>query len=79
MKTRQVDEATAHKLLRDTAMNSNQRIAEVARSLITAAELLGPTHDLDHLAAGFMPLLDSALLVLAHEKGFARNEGIELR
>lgn len=31
-----------------------------------------------HLSAGFMPLLDSVLLVLAHEKGFAQAEGLEL-
>ncbi|WIJ24933.1 CmpA/NrtA family ABC transporter substrate-binding protein [Devosia sp. RR2S18] len=31
-----------------------------------------------HLTAGFLPLLDSVLLVLAHEKGFAAEEGIEL-
>ncbi|KQX42437.1 nitrate transporter [Devosia sp. Root436] len=33
---------------------------------------------LTHLTAGFLPLLDSALLVLAHEKGFAATEGLEL-
>lgn len=43
MQTRGLDEAAAYKLLRDTAMNTNQRISEVARSLITAAELLGPS------------------------------------
>jgi ABC-type nitrate/sulfonate/bicarbonate transport system substrate-binding protein len=31
-----------------------------------------------HLTAGFLPLLDSVLLVLAHEKGFAAEEGVEL-
>lgn len=30
------------------------------------------------IVAGFMPLLDSAVLVLAHEKGFAAAEGIDL-
>ncbi|WP_027133482.1 CmpA/NrtA family ABC transporter substrate-binding protein [Geminicoccus roseus] len=30
------------------------------------------------VTAGFMPLLDSALLVIAREKGFARAEGIDL-
>jgi NitT/TauT family transport system ATP-binding protein len=30
------------------------------------------------ITAGFLPLLDSALLVTAHEKGFAAQEGIEL-
>lgn len=31
-----------------------------------------------HLTAGFLPLLDSVLLVLAQEKGFAENEGLDL-
>ena len=31
-----------------------------------------------HLTAGFLPLLDSVLLVLAREKGFAAAEGIDL-
>ena len=33
----------------------------------------------DHqIVAGFMPLLDSAILVAAKEKGFADAEGIDL-
>ena len=31
-----------------------------------------------HLTAGFLPLLDSVLLVLAQEKGFAAQEGLDL-
>ncbi|MDZ5698294.1 CmpA/NrtA family ABC transporter substrate-binding protein [Chelativorans sp. M5D2P16] len=31
-----------------------------------------------HITAGFLPLLDSAVLVTAREKGFAAEEGIEL-
>ena len=31
-----------------------------------------------HLTAGFMPLMDSVLLVLAREKGFAEAEGLDL-
>ncbi|MBJ3785126.1 CmpA/NrtA family ABC transporter substrate-binding protein [Devosia sediminis] len=31
-----------------------------------------------HITAGFLPLLDSALLVLAHEMGFAEAEGFTL-
>ena len=31
-----------------------------------------------HLTAGFLPLLDSVLLVLAQEKGFAAKEGLDL-
>ncbi len=33
---------------------------------------------LTHVTAGFLPLLDSVLLVLAREKGFAAAQGIEL-
>jgi ABC-type nitrate/sulfonate/bicarbonate transport system substrate-binding protein len=31
------------------------------------------------VTVGFMPLLDCALLVVAHEKGFARQQGLRLR
>src|SRR5690349_13093267 len=31
------------------------------------------------ITAGFMPLTDSLLLVIAHEKGFAAAEGIDLK
>lgn len=31
-----------------------------------------------HLTAGFLPLLDSVLLVVAHEHGFAEDEGLAL-
>ncbi|MBU1307571.1 MAG: ABC transporter substrate-binding protein [Alphaproteobacteria bacterium] len=34
---------------------------------------------LTHITAGFLPLLDSVLLVLAREKGFAQAQGIELQ
>ena len=30
------------------------------------------------ITAGFMPLLDSALLVVARERGFAEAEGVDL-
>ena len=30
------------------------------------------------ITAGFLPLLDSALLVVAREKGFAEHEGVDL-
>ena len=33
---------------------------------------------LPRLTAGFLPLLDAVLLVLAHEKGFAQQEGFDL-
>jgi NitT/TauT family transport system ATP-binding protein len=31
------------------------------------------------LTAGFLPLFDSALLVLAHERGFAEDEGLDVQ
>jgi response regulator NasT len=42
MKTRNISEDEAYALLRTTAMNQNRKIAEIAQSLVTAAELLGP-------------------------------------
>jgi len=42
MKTRGMGEPEAYALLRSTAMNQNRRIVEIAQSLITAADLLGP-------------------------------------
>lgn len=34
--------------------------------------------DLIDIQAGFMPLLDAAILIVAHEKGFAKEQGIRL-
>lgn len=42
MKQRGLSEEEAHALLRTTAMNQNRKIAEIAQSLITAADLLKP-------------------------------------
>lgn len=42
MKTRGLSEAEAHALLRSTAMNQNRRMVDIAQSLVTAADLLGP-------------------------------------
>lgn len=42
MRTRGLSEDEAYALLRSTAMNQNRKIAEIAQSLVTAAELLGP-------------------------------------
>ena len=39
MKAKNLTEETAYALLRKTAMNENKKIAEVAQSVITAAEL----------------------------------------
>ena len=83
MTTRGLSEADAYALLRKTAMNQNRKISEIAESLITAAGLLAPPEESDderhhQIIAGFMPLLDSALLVAAKEKGFAAAEGIDL-
>jgi response regulator NasT len=41
MKSKDLDEDTAYGLLRKTAMNQHKRIADVARAIITAAEVLG--------------------------------------
>jgi response regulator NasT len=40
MRSRGVSEAEAYALLRKTAMNRNRKIADIAQSLVTAAELL---------------------------------------
>ena len=40
MKVKQISEEDAYALLRKTAMNENRKIAEVAQSVVTAAELL---------------------------------------
>ncbi|MBO6719210.1 MAG: ANTAR domain-containing response regulator [Rhizobiaceae bacterium] len=42
MAQRGLTEEAAYALLRKTAMNQNRRIADVAQSLVTAADLLGP-------------------------------------
>jgi response regulator NasT len=42
MKTRGLSEPDAYALLRKTAMNQNRRLVDIAQSLITAANLLGP-------------------------------------
>jgi response regulator NasT len=39
MKVKNLSEESAYALLRKTAMNENKKIAEVAQSVITAAEL----------------------------------------
>ena len=39
MKVKNLSEETAYALLRKTAMNENRKIAEVAQSVVTAAEL----------------------------------------
>ena len=40
MRKSAVDEAVAYKTLRDMAMSSNMKLAEVAKSIVTASELL---------------------------------------
>lgn len=42
MKTRGLSESEAYALLRTTAMNQNRRMIDIAQSLVTAADLLGP-------------------------------------
>ena len=41
MSRQQIDEPTAYRALQKMAMNRNQRIAELARNVISAADLLG--------------------------------------
>lgn len=41
MKARNLSEEEAHALLRHTAMNEKKKVAEIARSVVTAASLLG--------------------------------------
>ncbi|MGZ5822412.1 MAG: ANTAR domain-containing response regulator [Hyphomicrobium sp.] len=45
MSTRGLSEADAYALLRNTAMNQNRKISEIAESLITASGLLAPPED----------------------------------
>jgi response regulator NasT len=40
MKARNLTEEDAYALMRRTAMNENRKIAEIAQSIVTAAELL---------------------------------------
>ncbi|SMQ60807.1 response regulator receiver and ANTAR domain protein [Devosia lucknowensis] len=42
MKTKSLSEPEAYALLRKTAMNQNRRLVDIAQSLVTAANLLGP-------------------------------------
>ncbi len=41
MKVKNLSEADAYKLMRGTAMRENKKIVDIARAIITAAELLG--------------------------------------
>ena len=45
MSTRGLSEADAYALLRNTAMNQNRKISEIAESLITASGLLAPPEE----------------------------------
>ena len=42
MRSRGLSEEAAYALMRRTAMNQNRKLAEIAQSLVTAADLLGP-------------------------------------
>ena len=42
IRSRGLSEADAYALLRSTAMNQNRKMVDIAQSLVTAAELLGP-------------------------------------
>ena len=79
MKKRGCSEDEAYVLLRRTAMNQNRKIAELARSLVAAAALLGAGDRMsERVVAAFVPLVDCAVLVAAREQGFAAAEGLDL-
>lgn len=42
MKSKKISEEEAYHLLRSTAMNQNQKMSDIAQSLVTASKLLGP-------------------------------------
>ena len=58
-------------MLRKTAMNENKKIAEVAQSVITAAEL---STEIERLRIGFIPFCDAVALIVAADKGFMAAE-----
>ena len=80
MKQRGIDEEQAYELLRKAAMRRQPADRRGGQSVVTAAELLevsAPART--EIRIGFMPLLDCALLVVAHEVGMARQQGLALR
>ena len=77
MKAKNLTEETAYALLRKTAMNENKKIAEIAQSVITAAELLRNDAD-KRLRIGFIPLCDATALIVAVDKGFCAAEGLDV-
>lgn len=42
MNTRRISEQAAYKMMRETAMNQNKRIVEIAETLVSMAEILQP-------------------------------------
>ena len=79
MQSKGVTEPEAYAELRRKAMSSNRRIAEIAEAVVTAHDLLGERGMTEHLTIGFLPLVDACLPILAHEHGFAEEEGLALR
>ena len=77
MKAKKLTEQDAYALLRRTAMNENKKIADVAQSVITAAELFEMSAD-TRLRIGFIPLADATALLIAVDKGFTAAEGLEV-
>ena len=59
-----------------TAMNENSKIAEVAQSVVTAAEMLRMSGE--RLRIGFIPLCDAAALMVAVDHGFTKAEGLDV-
>ena len=73
MKERGLTEEAAYALLRKAAMSDNKRVVEIAQS----GDYRGGTVAMK-MIVGFIPLLDCASLVVAAERGFAAQEGLEL-
>jgi NitT/TauT family transport system ATP-binding protein len=78
MHSKGVSEPEAYAELRRKAMaaTAHRRIAE---AWSTAHDLMGSGGMTEHLTIGFLPLVDACLPILAHEHGFAEEEGVALR
>jgi len=75
-----LSEEIAYAMLRKTAMNENKKIAEVAQSVITAAELFQMTDQMvidKRCAIGFIRLSTRPLIV-AVDKGLHRGRRLDI-
>jgi hypothetical protein len=71
MRAKDIPEDQAYALMRQVAMNDNKKIAEVARSIITAAMTR-------RLRIGYVPLTDAALLHVAKAQQLAAKRGLDV-